>query len=163
MIMTTKPVRWFFYSAGIVLLVTACAKLGSSMGRATFLEMPDPLTLINFRWLFRIVGLLEVVVGLLCLFNIRDLGKACAVASVATTFTAYRMNLMWLGYHRPCHCLGNLTDALNISPKAADTGMKVILGYLLLGSYATLFWLWKRSLRSSIARPTSSGAGKSAS
>jgi cbb3-type cytochrome oxidase subunit 3 len=40
--------------------------------------------------------------------------------------------------------LGNLTDALHIPPQAADTAMKIILAYLLIGSYATLFWLWRQ-------------------
>jgi hypothetical protein len=38
--------------------------------------------------------------------------------------------------------MGNLTDALHISPQVADTAIKIILVYLLLGSYAALFWLW---------------------
>jgi hypothetical protein len=73
------------------------------------------------------------------------------------------MSLVWLGYHKPCHCLGNLTDALNISPAAADTSMEVLLAYLLLGSYAILIWLWKESLNSPIVRPTSLGANQSGS
>jgi hypothetical protein len=40
--------------------------------------------------------------------------------------------------------LGNLTDALHISPQTGDIAMKIILAYLLIGSYATLFWLWRQ-------------------
>jgi hypothetical protein len=40
--------------------------------------------------------------------------------------------------------MGNLTDALHIPPQTADTAMKIILAYLLLGSYGTLFWLWRQ-------------------
>jgi hypothetical protein len=43
-----------------------------------------------------------------------------------------------------CPCLGNLTDALHITPQTADTAMKIILTYLLIGSYASLFWLWRQ-------------------
>ena len=32
-------------------------------------------------------------------------------------------------------------DALHIPPQVADMAMKIILAYLLIGSYATLFWL----------------------
>jgi cbb3-type cytochrome oxidase subunit 3 len=35
-------------------------------------------------------------------------------------------------------------DALHIPPQTADTAMKIILAYLLLGSYAMLFWLWRQ-------------------
>lgn len=48
---------------------------------------------------------------------------------------------MWLGYRKPCGCLGSLTQALDISEQVADSCMKVALCYLLVGSYATLFWL----------------------
>jgi len=40
--------------------------------------------------------------------------------------------------------MGNLTDALHIPPQIADTAMKIILAYLLIGSYASLFWLWRQ-------------------
>jgi hypothetical protein len=49
-----------------------------------------------------------------------------------------------MGYHKPCNCLGNLTDALHIPLQTADTAMKIVLGYLLIGSYAILFWLWRQ-------------------
>jgi hypothetical protein len=66
------------------------------------------------------------------------------VAWLATSLLAYRIGLVAVGYHRPCPCLGNLTDALHIPPQIADTAMKIILAYLLIGSYATLFWLWRQ-------------------
>jgi cbb3-type cytochrome oxidase subunit 3 len=31
----------------------------------------------------------------------------------------------------------------------ADTAMKIILAYLLIGSYAALFWLWKEKRKQS--------------
>jgi hypothetical protein len=40
--------------------------------------------------------------------------------------------------------MGYFTDALHIPPQTADTVMKIILAYLLIGSYATLFWLWQQ-------------------
>jgi hypothetical protein len=66
------------------------------------------------------------------------------LAWLSTSFLIYRFGLVWAGYHKPCPCLGNLTDALHIPPQTADTAMKIILAYLLIGSYATLFWLWRQ-------------------
>jgi hypothetical protein len=40
--------------------------------------------------------------------------------------------------------MGSLTDTLHISPVVADNIMKVVLAYLLIGSYVTLFWLWRQ-------------------
>jgi hypothetical protein len=49
-----------------------------------------------------------------------------------------------MNWHRPCNCLGNLTDALHISPQTADNIMKLLLAYLLIGSYGLMFWRWKQ-------------------
>jgi hypothetical protein len=41
---------------------------------------------------------------------------------------------------------GGLFDCVFTSRKmqAADAAMKIILAYLLIGSHATLFWLWRQ-------------------
>jgi len=44
-----------------------------------------------------------------------------------------------------CSCLGNLTDALHIRPETADNIMKLLLAYMLIGSYGLL--IWQRSRR----------------
>jgi hypothetical protein len=75
------------------------------------------------------------------------------LAWLATSFLFYRFGLLLTGYHKPCGCLGNITDALHISPKNVDVGMKVILFYLLFGSYASLFWIWKQKRRLVLGAP----------
>jgi hypothetical protein len=90
------------------------------------------------------VGGIEVAVALVCIFSKRTWLPAGLVAWLATGFLAYRIGLVAVGYHRPCSCMGNLTDALHIPPQTADTAMKIILAYLLIGSYASLFWLWRQ-------------------
>jgi|SRR5665213_287482 len=143
-----KKARLFLYSAAVVLLLTAAAKLISSFGHGTILQTRDPLTGLQFQDLFRIVGGIETVVALVCIFSKRTWLPAGLVAWLATSFLAYRIGLVAVGYHRPCSCMGNLTDALHIPPQTADTAMKIILAYLLLGSYATLFWLWRQRKKS---------------
>lgn len=91
------------------------------------------------------VGGVELVIALLCLATRRVWLQLGLVAWLATNFLVYRLGLLWIGYHRPCGCLGNLTDALGISPKTADVAMKLVLAYLLVGSYAALYWLWQSS------------------
>ena len=125
-------------------MVTSVAKRISASGSARILQYPDPVFYISFRHVFWIVGGLELLVALVCFFG-KWMGlQAGLVAWLASTFMAYRLNLVWVGWHKPCSCLGNLTDTLHISPQTADTAMKIVLGYLLLGSYAALFWLWKQ-------------------
>jgi hypothetical protein len=145
-----KTVRLFLYSVVVVLLLTAAAKFLSSFGSGTILLTRDPVTGFRFKDIFRMVGGIEVVVALVCGFGKRIWLSAGLVAWLATSFLFYRLGLSLVGYHRPCSCMGNLTDVLRIPPESADTTMKIILAYLLIGSYAVLFWLWreKRKARS---------------
>ena len=139
-----KIVRPFLYLASIVLLLAAAAKLVSSAGSARILHEHDPMTNLEFATLFRIVGVIELAVALACIFCRRLWFSVGLLAWLATCFLGYRIALILLHYNRPCSCMGNLTDALHISPQTADTAMKIILAYLLIGSYATLFWLWRQ-------------------
>lgn len=139
-----KIVRLFFCSAGVFLLITAVAKLISGFGNSRILQNPDPILGVQFGHLMLGVGALELAIASVCLFSKSQTSQIILVAWLATSFLTYRLALLWIGWHRPCPCLGNLTDALHIPPQTADTAMKVILAYLLIGSYASLFWLWRQ-------------------
>ena len=149
--MQPKPIRFFIVSAGVILTVTAIAKLVSSFGDARILEIPDPIASLSFRTLFRMVALLELGVALVCFFGRRPVLQAALVAWMSVNFLVYRLGLIWVGYHRPCSCLGNLTDALHVRPEVADAAMKIVLAYLLAGSFGALAWLWQ--LRRNIPTP----------
>ena len=137
--------RKFILSAGAILALTGAAKLWSGLGTAKVLAVADPIIGIQFGHLMLVVGITEIVVALICFFSKSHKLALGLVAWLATNFLVYRLGLWWVGYHKPCSCLGNLTDALHISPQIADTAMKIILGYLLLGSYLALFSLLKNS------------------
>lgn len=145
--MKPKIIILFLYSSGVLLLVTASAKLTSGLGSARILQTPDPLLLVQFRYLFLATGALELIIAVISFLPNRVGLRAGLIAWLVTNFVVYRIGLLWVGYHKPCSCLGNLTDALHISPNSADTAMKIILGYLLIGSYAALFWLWNQRRR----------------
>jgi len=136
--------RRFIISAGVVLSITGIAKIWSGLGQARILVVPDPLIGIALGNLLCLIGTVEVAIALACFFSKRQLLPIVSVAWLATGFVLYRLGLLWIGWQRPCSCLGNLTDALHIPPQTADTAMKIILAYLLIGSYATLFWLWRQ-------------------
>lgn len=153
--MPIKADRLFLRFAGMLLILTATAKLISSFGSSGILETSDPVLKIRFRFLLWGVGGLEVVVGLICLLGNKSRLQAGLVAWLSSMFLVYRFGLLWIGYQRPCPCLGNLTDALHLPVQAADTAMKIILAYLLIGSYATLFWLWRQKRKQSVISPNS--------
>jgi hypothetical protein len=136
--------RKFAVSVGAVLLITGTAKIWSSFGQTRVLFVSDPLFSIQYGYLLLLVGATELVIASVCFFCNRQLFSIGLVAWVASGFVVYRLGLLWMGWHRPCSCLGNLTDAIHVSPQLADDFMKGVLAYLLIGSYVILFCLWRR-------------------
>jgi hypothetical protein len=143
----------FLHSAGVLLVATALAKLMSSFGSAPILLTSDPILVIPFRYVFWLVGGIEMSVAALCFWGRKPWVAAAFVAWLASAFVLYRLGLIAIGYARPCTCLGNLTDALHLSPAAANSIMVLILAYLFVGSYGSLVWLWtgRKQIRIAIA------------
>jgi hypothetical protein len=136
--------RLFAQSAGTILALTGLAKIWSALGDSKFLSVSDPIIGIKFGTLMLLVGVVEIVIALVCFFSKRQTLAVGLVAWISTYFVVYRVGLWWMDWHRPCNCLGNLTDALHISPQVADNIMKVLLAYMLIGSYGLLFWRWRQ-------------------
>lgn len=136
--------RWFLKMAGSVLALTGLAKALSAVGPARALETADPLFGMPFRELLLVVGLVELFIAFFCLFTDRRRFSLLAVAWISTNFLVYRAGLWFIGWHRPCSCMGSLTDMVHISPRLADNIMKAVLACLLVGSYAILLWEWRR-------------------
>lgn len=137
--------KLFVCSAGGLLAITGAAKLVSSFGSAAVLKNAEPIFHAQFRYVFWVVGTLELAVALFCFLSKGTELKAALIAWLASAFFTYRLGLVFIDYHRPCGCLGSLTDTLHIPDHTADTAMKFILGYLLIGSFATLFSMRKPS------------------
>jgi predicted neutral ceramidase superfamily lipid hydrolase len=122
--------------------ITGIAKIWSGLGNSKFLAVVDPIVGIQFGQLILLVGVAEIAIALVCFLSKKQTLALGLVAWISTNFVVYRLGLWWIAWHRPCSCLGNLTDALHISPQTADNIMKVVLAYLLIGSYGALFCRW---------------------
>jgi hypothetical protein len=140
----SKLHHYFILTSGVILGITGIAKITSALGSVRLLLLTDPLIGLSFRHLLLLVGLVELAIACLCLFTNKIKLNTLLIAWISTSFVVYRVGLWAINWRRPCHCLGNLMDALHISPETADTTMKIILAYLLIGSYATLFLLWRQ-------------------
>jgi Methylamine utilisation protein MauE len=137
--------KWFVLTSGAILAITGIAKMWSGLGNSKFLAVVDPIIGIKFGHLILAVGLVEIVIALVCFIGKRQPKALLLVAWLSTSFVLYRLGLWWIDWHRPCNCLGNLTDALHLSPQLADNIMKAVLAYLLIGSYGLLIWQWRKS------------------
>lgn len=131
-------------SAGALLALTGIAKVWSTLGTVKMLTVADPIAGIPFRWLLLAVGVLELAIASVCFLRRHQRLATLLVAWLATNFLVYRLGLWWMGWHRPCGCMGSLTSALHLSEKAADNIMKGVLAYLLIGSYGLLLWQWRK-------------------
>src|ERR1017187_1405995 len=135
MLMNYRFRRWLVFSFGVVLALTGCAKIVSFFGSERILYLDDPIFGIPFRYLLLLVGILEMLIAGVCFLTSKIKLSSLLVAFLATNFVIYRSALWLMGWHRPCNCMGNLADALHIPPQIADTAIKIILAYLLIGSY----------------------------
>jgi hypothetical protein len=136
-------ISFFVKSAGILLTVTAAAKMVSSFGTVRIEDKMDPIFSIRFRDLFRIFGAIEMVAAAFCFLSTNRKLQAGLIALLASNFLLYRLGVNWLGYNNFCPCLGHLADALRIPPQVADSALKIMLAYLLFGGYGTLIYLWR--------------------
>jgi hypothetical protein len=150
----SQIVYWFLLSAGVILTITGSGKILAAFGTAQALTVADPIDGLKFKYLLPVVGIAELVIAAVCIFPKTIRLAMVLVAWLSTNFALYRLGLWWIGWHKPCSCMGSLTDALHISPEAADNIMKIVLAYLLIGSYANLFWLWRQKKLDPPATPS---------
>jgi hypothetical protein len=134
--------RLFLMSAGWIFLLTAVIKFMSAMQEARVLGRPDPLLeFLTTRQLLALTALLEAGVAVVILWAGRAVAgseKLLLVLWLAMMFLLYRLGLWWIGHQGGCNCMGNAAQWLGASPATLDIAAKVLLAYLLLGSFALL-------------------------
>jgi len=135
----------FRFSAAAIFTITGLAKIISAFGSAAILAEADPLLHVSFRHLMIVAAVVELAVAATCAFSQLQKFAVVAIAWLASILIVYRIGLFEIGWHRGCPCLGNLTDAIHISPQLADNTMKVILAYLFIGSCGILLREWLKS------------------
>jgi hypothetical protein len=128
----------FLYSAAVILIVTAVAKLYSATGSLRILDHSDPMLMLSNRQVFMLVGLIELAVAGYCLWGRALSLKLLSTAWLATMFGLYRVGLWWTGPHGSCGCLGTVADMLPVSAQAVDHAMLGLVAYLWLGSVGLL-------------------------
>jgi len=125
-------------SAGGIFAVTGAAKAFGAFGQAKMLHLRDPILGLRFGHLMLGLAVAELTIASVCLFSGRRKLSLVLVAWMSTNFAVYRVGLWLIGWHHPCACLGNLTDALHISADTGESLVKMLLTYLLIGSYLML-------------------------
>lgn len=142
--MANKASRFYIISIGVLLIVVSVAKFWSAFGTARILAREDPVFGISYRVVMIAAAVVELAIGSICLSRLRLLLSATLIAWFSTTVLLYRVGAYLLGDTAPCRCLGNLSDALHLSPSTADIIARIVLAYCLVGSWALLAKNWRR-------------------
>jgi hypothetical protein len=101
--------KWFVISAGLILGLTGLAKVWSAFGDMKLLMLPDPITGLSFKYMMLLAAGAELPIAAICLFTKAHRFGTTLVAWISTNFLVYRLGLWWMGWKKPCGCLGNIT------------------------------------------------------
>ncbi len=135
----------FANSIAVILSVVAIPKLISFSGSSMLLLERDPIITLRFANLLLLAAALEFFVVIICAFRLL-IEKLMEITFLSSIIIAYRVGLVWVGWTKPCNCLGNMGDALPISPESTDNFMKFLLGFMFSGG--VLFILMNLNSRS---------------
>jgi predicted RNA-binding Zn-ribbon protein involved in translation (DUF1610 family) len=137
-----KWIKLFLYSAGPILLTAALERFLVATGDVQTLSLPEPVIGIPLRYAVLLVGTIELLVALICLFG-KQVGLQLGwLAWLATNYVVYRIGLFTMHCHAQATCIGSLADPLHLSRGMTGFIMAFLPVYLLLGSYAAVIWLW---------------------
>lgn len=139
--MRQRMARVFLSSCGFLLVMTAAAKLWSVTGGDPALMDFDPILGLKQSELYVFTSAVELGVAWRCFWDDRLRQPAAQVLWLSGIFVLYRLGRLWFGDTRPCGCLGVLPGRFGLPPDVVDTIMKILLGYLLMGSGTVLMLL----------------------
>ena len=121
--------RLFLISCGVILSLTAAAKIVSAAGHASILREMDPLLKVPNGALLYFVAAAELVVVMFILFGRSLMLKMISVAWLSLSFAAYRIVNAVMGI-KTCPCLGHITDNLPLRPSTVSALLVTSLAYM---------------------------------
>jgi hypothetical protein len=137
-----KLIKFFIQSAGGILLAAALIRFLIAMGNDPMLAMPEPLLGLPIRYAVLLVGGVELVVALICLFGRRlSLQLGCLVLATVI-YLVYWIRIFIMHRHPQTTCIGSLTDPLQLARGTPEIIIGLLPFYLLLGSCVAIIWLW---------------------
>jgi len=123
--------------SGLVLFLTALAKLYGATGNAKVFLVGDPLIHINNRVLMILLGIVETCVAC-CLMRAywpeRHFRAASVLLWLSSNFLAYRLGRFVLGV-KVCPCLGTLSEKLPLDATMTTALLGTLALMWFLGSF----------------------------
>ncbi|MCI0540399.1 MAG: hypothetical protein L0Z50_34790 [Verrucomicrobiales bacterium] len=126
----------FLLSTGVILSLTAGAKLLSAFGDTKILDFPDPLWGLSNRRLLFGAALLEFASVLCFLGRMRVELKYLLSAWLGANFILYRAANAVLNPGKPCPCLGTASERIHLSEETASYLLSALAVYMLFAGVA---------------------------
>lgn len=124
--------KLFIRSVAVIFLITSIGKLLMLFGTAKILSNVDPIFQIQFRTLFLVAAIFELLTVISFAFLELKM-QLFFTLWVSILILVYRIALAFVGWRQPCSCLGSFTEFIHISPVIADWAMKILLAYIIIG------------------------------
>jgi hypothetical protein len=153
--MRNKAMKWsklFIYSAGGILLAAALVRFIIAVENAQFLSLLEPLLGIPLRIAVLLVGTIELIAALFCLFGRQVNLQLALLMWLATNYVVYWVGRFWVPGQLQGTCLGSLTDPLHLSRGMPGIITGCIPVYLLLGGCMAMLGLWLEERRAQTAK-----------
>jgi DNA-directed RNA polymerase subunit RPC12/RpoP len=154
-------IKLFIRLSGAILLAAALTRLLIVAGSNPVLALPEPALGVSIRLAALLVGGLELIGALFCLFGRWPWLQLGGLALLATGYAAYFLALLAMGVHPQASCIGSLTDPLRVYRGPAGYMLQFIPFGLALCSYVAAASLWfsgdARTVRLSEARQLAAG------
>jgi hypothetical protein len=131
-----KWIKPFILCAGGVLLMAALTRFLIATGDMRVLSLPDPMLGIPLRYTVLIVGALELIVALICLFSNRIGLQIGWLAWLGTNYIVIWIGLLAIHIHPQTTGVGIFTDPLQIHRGMFGYVFAFVPFCLALGSYA---------------------------
>ena len=138
--------EWFVVFSGGILALDGSAKLLAILDKSQQLYFSEPIAGIEFRHLFIVLGIAEVLVACLCLFTKKRNLTLVLMAWLAANFLVYRIGLWTMGWPHPYVFLASVMKILDTSPIIADRIIS-LFAVILFGGSTTLLWFGNGNLR----------------
>jgi predicted RNA-binding Zn-ribbon protein involved in translation (DUF1610 family) len=147
-----KLIKLFIYSSGGILLAAALIRFLIAAGSAPVLSMPEPLLGLSIRYAVLLVGGFELTIALICLFARQSGLQLGCLAWAAINYLVYWIWIFMMHRHPQTTCIGSLTDPLQLSRGNMGLVLRSIPLYLLFGSCAAMFWIWRAARQAKAAK-----------
>jgi hypothetical protein len=136
-----RVARIYLLSVSGIMFVLGLMKLISATGAQLLLQELDPIIPMTNKFLFIVSGCVEIAISVILLWHVSVTLKLKLLAWISLVFVCYHLILRAYHWHGNCPCLGNATEWLHLSPRAANTLVGAFIMYFLFGSLLLLIYI----------------------